>query len=338
MAHPAFEMLAIRARSNGLEVEFTKPLRVGDGTQASDYKVQQWHYYWTHEGESQEKRDLENLPIKSVSLSDDRKKVFLEISGMKKEHVLYVQLQPTFLSNENEQLWSNEGWYTLNEFPNVEGTVNPSQFPTKTNQLTTSEINEGWQMLFDGKSKDGWNSNAQSDWSVSNGALVGNGTDNEGILLTKRSFENFELELQWEVSAGTEGGILFMIPEDLDGRTILPVSPRFQLTDDRTEDAKSVHTHKSGANYDIQAPIYVVTKPLNQYNELRLVMNQGQVEHWINGIKVVDYQLNSERWRELVQTSTYVNEQAYGQAKTGLLGLFVAKGEISFRNIRIREL
>jgi cytochrome c len=335
---PAFEMLAIRAKSNGLEVEFTKPLRLGDGTQSSDYKVQQWHYYWTHEGESQEKRDLENLSVQSVSLSDDRTKVFLELSGMKKEHVLYVQLQPTFLSSENDQLWSNEGWYTLNEFPDVEGTVNPSQFSAKLNQITPPEIREGWQMLFDGKTKAGWRSLPQSNWSVNNGTLVGDGTDDGGIFLTQRSYDNFELELQWKVAPEAEGGVIFNIPDHIEGKNALSIAPRFQLIDDGTEEARAIHTHKSGANYDIEPPAYVVTNPPNQYNELRLVMNHGQVEHWINGIKVLSYQLNSDEWNHKVQASGYAGVNDYGKVTRGLIGLYAGKGQIWVRNIRIREL
>ena len=155
--NPAFEMLAIRAKSNGLEVEFTKPLRVGDGTRPSDYKVQQWYYTWTHEGESQQKRSLENLNVRSVTLSEDRKKVFLELQRMKKEHVLYVQLQPTFLSENNEQLWSNEGWYTLNEFPDEAGEVKPYPHLARINELTPPEKEAGWTQLFDGRSSKGWN-------------------------------------------------------------------------------------------------------------------------------------------------------------------------------------
>ena len=174
--NPAFEMLAIRAKSNGLEVEFTKPLRVGDGTDPSDYNVQQWYYTWTHEGESQQKRSLENLNILSVTLSDDRKKAFLELDGMKKEHVLYVQLQPTFLSENNEQLWSNEGWYTLNEFPDEAGEVKPYPYVARINELTPPEKEAGWARLFDGRSSKGWkNIGMASRWQAVNGHLKASG-------------------------------------------------------------------------------------------------------------------------------------------------------------------
>jgi hypothetical protein len=133
--------------------------------------------------------------------------------------------------------------------------------------------------------------------------------------------------------------VIFNIPDHIEGKDALSISPRFQLIDDGTEEARTIHTHKSGANYDIEPPAFVVTNPPNQYNELRLVVNQGQVEHWINGIKVLNYQLNSEEWKYRVQASGYAEVQEdYGQATSGQIALYAGKGQIWFRNIRIREL
>ncbi len=334
--NPAFEMLAIRAKSNGLEVEFTKPLRVGDGTVADDYLVQQWYYSWTGDGSSQSKKSLETLKIRSVTQSENRRKVFLEIAGMKKEHVLYVQLQPVFLSEDNDQLWSNEGWYTLNEFPDDAGMVEPSPYSNKPNSLSTPEIELEWALQFDGQSKQGWHSAVPSDWTVKNGELSGQGSAE--LLLTDRNFNNFELELQWKLTPGAEGGLLFNIPAERDGKELLSVSPRVQLIDDRSEDAKSINTHKSGANYDVKQPEYVVTKPSNQYNSLRLVVENKHVEHWINGIKVLEYHIDSREWKEAVQASGYADKTDYGLATNGLIGLYVEKGRISFRNFRVRDL
>ncbi|MDA0196661.1 MAG: DUF1080 domain-containing protein [Bacteroidetes bacterium] len=332
--NPPFEMLAIRAKSNGLEVEFTKPLRVGDGTQPSDYKVQQWYYLWTDEGESQQKRELENLPIRSVSLSPDRTKAFLELSGMKKEHVLYVQLQPAFLSNDNDQLWSNEGWYTLNKFPDEAGTVNP--YPrSKVNTLSLEEAKDGWVSLFDGKSFGDWENNA-SGWSVSGGHLIGK--VNSTLLASTKEYDNFELELEWKLETGSEGGILFNIPASSEVNEVLSLSPRMQLIDDGLEEAKTIHTHKSGANYDLQAPKYLVTNAVNEYNYARLVVNNQKVEHWVNGIKVVEYELDNDEWKTALQQSTYSIYEGYGQASKGGIGLYSKNGTISIRNVRLREL
>ncbi len=333
--NPAFEMLAIRAKSNGLEIEFTKPLRIGDGTEPSDYKIQQWYYTWTHEGESTQKRALENLPVKSVTLSEDHKKVFLELQGMKQEHVLYVQLQPTFLSSDNDQLWSNEGWYTLNCFPDEQGKVS-HPYPTVANKLSPAEQKEGWNLLFDGASTEDWKSVGRAGWKIDSGQIHANG--NPSLIVTDDTYDNFELELEWKVDSGAEGGILFNVPETDNMDKIRSVTPRMQLTDDTTENAKNVHTHKSGANYDIQQPKYVVANPINQYNLARLVVKGNQVEHWVNGVKVTEYELTGDKWKEDVEASNYANNADYGKADKGKIALFSENGNIWIRNVRIKKI
>jgi len=331
-----FEMLAIRAKSNGLEIEFTQPLRIGDGMHPSDYKVQQWYFSWSgDEHSSQQKKDLENLTIRSVTLSEDRTKAFLELEGMKKVHVYYVQLQPTFLSDRNEQLWSNEGWYTLNEFPDEAGVVKPVTYAKSPNTLTPPEKEAGWSLLFDGSSLDGWMNN--SDWTVNKGILVPQKT--ETILSTSESFDNFELEFEWNITTGGEGGILFNIPANTTAPQALAVSPRMQLVDEKgNEDAKAISKHKSGANYDISAPKYVVTQPSGTYNTARLVVHNSHIEHWINGIKVQTYELGSEAWQASLSGTIYENSATYGQTASGKIGIYSKLGTLSVRNVRIREL
>ncbi len=335
--HPAFEMLAIRAKSNGLEIEFTKPLRTGDGTMPDDYKIQQWYFIWTKEISSQEKRDLENLEVVSVSPSDDRKRVFLELAGMKAGHVLYVQLQPTFLSADNEQLWSNEGWYTLNAIPDEPGRVQAYPHLRKSNALTSPERDDGWTLLFDGNSAGGWQTKQTSGWKVGNGHLQGEGQST--VLATQQSFDNFELELEWKLATGAEGGILYKVPDENDFENALVFSPRMQLVDDRgNPEAKAVRKHQTGAVYDVLEPRYSVSKPANEYNLARLVLNDDYVEHWVNGIKVIEYQLGSEEWKQQLSGTIYAGHVDYGQVSGGRIALYSRQGNIWIRNIRVREL
>jgi cytochrome c len=117
----AFEMLAVRAKSNGVEIEFTEPLKEGVGTQASDYTVRQWYYKPTAEYGGP-KLDDQALPIKSVNVSADRKKVFLELGGMKPKHLVYIRLnRQTITSASGQNLWVTEAWYTMNNIPTEAG-------------------------------------------------------------------------------------------------------------------------------------------------------------------------------------------------------------------------
>ena len=139
------------------------------------------------------------------------------------------------------------------------------------------------------------------------------------------------------IDPGAEGGLLFNIPAESKG-SILEVSPRFQLIDDNSDESRSIHTHKSGASYDIYAPLYLVTNQVNEYNHSRLVKSGNHIEHWMNGIIVLKYELDSDDWYEKVLTSIYARQDDYGQAKKGKIALYSKTGRIVFRNFRIKEI
>src|SRR6187402_832317 len=106
-------MLAVRAKSNGVEIELTEPLGERFGNSVADYDIQQWYYKPTKDYGGP-KLGLEKLNVKSVNISADRKKVFLELNGMKPNHVVYVHLSGVFMTDKNNQIWATEAWYTLN--------------------------------------------------------------------------------------------------------------------------------------------------------------------------------------------------------------------------------
>lgn len=113
----AFEMLAVRAKSDGVEIEFTEPLKEGVGEKASDYDIRQWWFKPTGDYGGP-KLDNESLPVKSVSVSADRKKVTLQLAGMKSKHVVYIHLnRKAIVSQNGNSLWSTEAWYTMNVLP-----------------------------------------------------------------------------------------------------------------------------------------------------------------------------------------------------------------------------
>ncbi|HYG37411.1 MAG TPA: PA14 domain-containing protein [Cytophagales bacterium] len=114
---PAFEMLAVRAKPNGIEIEFTEPIKQGAGENTKDYNIRQWMYKPTAEYGGP-KINEEGLSIKNITLSEDRKKVFLELKGMKPKHLVYIRLNKnTMISDGGQTLWTTEGWYTMNNIP-----------------------------------------------------------------------------------------------------------------------------------------------------------------------------------------------------------------------------
>jgi cytochrome c len=113
----AFEMLAVRAQPNGVEIEFTEPLKEGVGEAASDYEIRQWWFKPTGDYGGP-KLDDEKLSVKNVKVSADRRKVTLQLAGMKNQHVVYIRLnRKTITSQSGNTLWTTEAWYNMNEIP-----------------------------------------------------------------------------------------------------------------------------------------------------------------------------------------------------------------------------
>ena len=115
----AFEMLAVRAKSDGVEIEFTEPLNQGVGETASDYEIRQWWFKPTGEYGGP-KLDNETLNVKTVKVSADRRKVSLQLAGMKSKHVVYIHLnRKNIVSQNGNNLWTTEAWYTMNQIPST---------------------------------------------------------------------------------------------------------------------------------------------------------------------------------------------------------------------------
>ena len=335
----AFEMLAVRAKSNGMEIELTESLRVGDGAAPNDYLVQQWWYDIDTEGGI--KQELENLVVKSVSISSDKKRIFLEIDGLKPDRVVYINFIYPVLSVENQQLWSSEVWYTLNNIPSYEGVVEPTNFVRMDNNLSEEERKDGWQLLFDGESMSGWNgtsSNKSSDgWEVVEGLLSSLTAGN--AILTEAVYDNFELEFQWKVEEGSDGGIFFRVPESIPVEEIQQAFPEMQIIDDQNNpDASVSQAHVTGAAYDILPPTYLIAKPAGNFNHSRIFVSDNQVQHWINGIKILDYSIGGKIWNQGFENSLYKDNSNFGSSNNGHIVIANQEGKIWLKNIRLRSL
>src|SRR5690606_23776022 len=120
-----FEMLEVSARSNGMEITLTAPISEFEKISAESFEIKQWYYQPTADYGGP-KLDLKNLEVRSVHLSDDRRKIFLELEGMKPGHLVYLHIAQPFISQHEQSLWSTEAWYTLNQIPeNEPGFTNP---------------------------------------------------------------------------------------------------------------------------------------------------------------------------------------------------------------------
>ena len=196
----------------------------------------------------------------------------------------------------------------------------------------------GWKPLFNGRTLEGWRgftSDAPpSGWSVVDGTLARTGSG--GDIVTVDEFADFELRLEWTISPGGNSGLFFRVVNT--GSQVWESGPEMQILDNaRHADGKNPLT-SAGSNYGLHAPVRDVTRPVGEWNDVRLVVNGPRVEHWMNGVKVVEYELWSPAWESLVKSSKFVTMPAYGRAKRGRIALQDHGDPVWFRNMTIRPM
>ena len=208
----------------------------------------------------------------------------------------------------------------------------------RMNPLTSDEQQQGWHLLFDGKTTRGWRGFRQkaapAGWQVVDGALTRVGR--AGDLITDEEFGDFELALEWKISEGGNSGIMYRVV-DADEATYQS-GPEMQVLDDaRHPDGRSRLT-AAGAAYGLYPAPAGVVKPAGEWNQVRIVVKGGHVEHWLNGQKVVNYELWSPDWKARVAKSKFAQWPRYGLAKKGHIALQDHGDWVAYRNIRIRTL
>lgn len=344
-----FEMLAVRAKTDGMEIEFTEPLPEGEGFDREDYEVLQWYYQPT-ENYGGPKMGLEQLPIRSIHISKDRKRVFLELRGMKEGHLVYIHLKKSFISANENELWTTEAWYTLNKIPENSPGNKSSLAPStrQVNALTELEKRKGWRLLFDGNSLEKWKGfkadRVGSSWVIEDNSLhlkrdpATNQVRDGGDLLTINQYENFELRLEWKIAEGGNSGIIYMVQEGDSLNTTWETGLEMQLLDNVYHPDGSFDKHRAGDLYDLVGSKYVAVKPAGEWNEVRLIHNAGHIEHWLNGRKVVEADMNDESWQTFIANSKFSEMQRFAQNPAGYIALQDHGDEIWFRNIKIKPL
>ncbi len=208
--------------------------------------------------------------------------------------------------------------------------------------LTNKEIKKGWELLFDGKSMDKWksfNGGEVTGWKIVDNEMhnSGVGSDYGGDIITKKEYENFELVLEWKVAPQSNSGIFYHVQEGLTD-AIYETGPEYQLIDDKGWPEKLEDHQCSGANYGMHAPKNAAVKPIEKWNTTRIVVKNPRVEHWLNGKKVVEYDLWDDEWKALKAAGKWAETPHYGEAKSGHIGLQDHGGLTMFRNIKIREI
>ena len=226
------------------------------------------------------------------------------------------------------------------------------------NTLSAAEQRDGWHLLFDGKTFDGWrglgyDSVPTAHWKIENGTIrkIADGDvprlpDGQpaagGDLMTKDTFRDFELAWEWKISRAGNSGVKYNVSEEIS----MAAAPNhaalgfeYQMLDDSLHEDNKVPSHRAGALYDLIEPSAGKTlKPVGEWNSSRIVLRGNHGEHWLNGSKVVEFDLGTPLMDSALARSKYKSIPNFAQRRAGHIVLQDHVNEVYFRNIKIRVL
>jgi len=226
------------------------------------------------------------------------------------------------------------------------------------NALSAAERAAGWRLLFDGATLNGWrglgyDTVPTAHWNVIGGAIHKIATSNVakmpdgqpangGDLMTVDTFGDFELSFQWKVMPGSNSGVKYNVSEEYslaNASNHAALGFEYQVLDDSLNDDNKVATHRAGALYDLIAPNSAKRlMPVGQWNTLRIVLRGQHVEHWLNGAKIVEFDLGTARVDSALAKSKYRSIKGFADRRTAHLVLQDHNDEVYFRDIKVREL
>lgn len=214
-------------------------------------------------------------------------------------------------------------------------------FAAEPNTLSSEEKAAGWKLLFDGTTTDGWVSIGKTafperGWSVQDGSLVLAKAAKAGDIVTKDSYENFELTWEWKIGPAGNSGLKYNLPDPKKG-----VGFEYQMLDDagHPDGQKGGRSHQTAGLYDLIEPAEgKKVNPVGSWNQSRLVVKGNHVEHWINGGKTVQFEIGSAALKELVAKSKYKNVAGFGEKAKSPILLQDHGDEVSVRSIKLRVL
>ena len=201
-----------------------------------------------------------------------------------------------------------------------------------------------WHVLFDGKSTASWRgfrrqAFPEKCWVVEKESLktvAGCDKSDQVDIITRNKYKDFEFELEWRVAPGANSGIIYLLSEDED--QTWKTGLEMQVLDDEKHPDGKVAKTSAGSLFDLIAPTNKTLRPVGEYNQTRLVVRNGHVEHWLNGKKIVEYDLGSEKLASLIAQSKFKTFHQFARMTEGHIALQFHGDNVWYRNVRIREL
>lgn len=227
---------------------------------------------------------------------------------------------------------------------------------SENNTLTKIEVSEGWKLLFDGKSLNGWRGLGRDHvpvglWVVDDGMILNDNITvmpdgqavERGDLMTIDTFDNFELYFEWKINKAGNSGLKYNVSEEMCqeyGSQFSALGFEYQLLDDGDKAYKDVlkPAQFTGSLYDLIPSVDVMLKPVGEFNSSSILVDGKHVEHWLNGKKVVEYEFDSQELDDAYKVSKFNKISGFQDKRKGHIVLQDHNEESWFRNIKIREL
>lgn len=268
----------------------------------------------------------------------------------------FIALQVHSIGNAN-QAGKTVSWRNIRICTtNLEQERRPASLAAPERNLipnTVSEVEkaQGWKLLWDGKTTNGWRGARLTDfpqrgWIIEDGILKvmqadGGESNNGGDIVTVKKYKNFELLVDFKITPGANSGIKYFVDTELNQGAGSSIGCEFQiLCDELHPDSKQGvgGNRQLGALYDLIPTLPNKPYRKDAFNTAKVIVRDKHVEHWLNGVKIVEYTRDNQMWNALVAYSKYNVWPNFGNAATGHILLQDHGNEVWFRNIKIREL
>lgn len=220
---------------------------------------------------------------------------------------------------------------------------------TESSQVADEKEEPKWITLFDGETFNGWEMYGEEPftehWAIVDGSIScnqGAGESNTGFnrsVMTVKDFGNFEFELEYKIAKGGNSGVFYHVVEKAEWGHDYSSGPEFQILDDEFSRSESEPYKMVAASYAMY-PAAATKKPnpFMQWNKIKIIYNNGHVEHWLNGEKVLEFEEGSDDWKAKKAAGKWAGADSYAASQTGRISLQNHGDEVYYRNIRIKEL
>jgi cytochrome c len=348
---PAFELLKVNAEPDGFSLILTEPLHESILLEAGDLIAKQWFYHPT-EQYGGPKYDHNELTVTALELSPDRRRIKAVIPDLKAGYVVYLRLSPRLESNKGQSLWVGEAWYTLNAIPRSSSRVERREITSKDDDSA-----DGWKILLAGKTLGGWRNYDDPDgpvenWKIEDGVLAlqpgrfsrlsmiagylfGGGTGD--LIYAEERFRNFELSLEWKIAENGNSGILYLVADE-DHAAPWQTGPEMQVLHNEGHPDGRIDMHRAGDLYDLVAAKPQTVREPGEWNHVLIRIRDDQIEHWLNGTKVVNIKRGGAEWEAALAASKFADMPDFGKSDEGYIVLQDHGDPVWYRNMKIRRL